>query len=445
MLDRQAEEDWLTPENIDYKLSQQINQILPPTILSHVDYYKKLNDYALLMEQGHTKEAEDIKLNKNIIHYKNKQLQPIYEELKTIIRHFTYTEENSIHALYQETMMRIDNYLVTNNNKEDFKLLKDNLNYLFKKLVHLLMQENEKPDNKLQIIEHQLKHLTMVLVLWNKYTEIIYTSDAEIEKILALKRNEDEQDKAETTVKDLDQLADEKDPKILKQYYFNKITEKKSKGSGIFIQDFRGLYDDVAIRKTVEVKSQSPQELKKLSDLPNTKETYTTESDEDFEASKEVTENSEEKTIDNKGKKLLAGTKSTTKRSSVNKIKERKSITGEKRKLLESEVSEVFEEEEVEVEPRKDTSDINDTFEPSTSSTQKNAIKKIKKDRKLLEEFMLMQIKNQTASSKVSELNVAKEYNTYKEILVKELGLKDEKELFADIDKELDEIDLSSR
>jgi hypothetical protein len=37
------------------------------------------------------------------------------------------------------------------------------------------------------------------------------------------------------------------------------------------------------------------------------------------------------------------------------------------------------------------------------------------------------------------------EFKKYKENLVKELGLKDEKELHADIDKELEEVDLSSK
>ena len=41
-------------------------------------------------------------------------------------------------------------------------------------------------------------------------------------------------------------------------------------------------------------------------------------------------------------------------------------------------------------------------------------------------------------------MNVQAEFNKYKASLVKELGLKNENELYADIDKELEEIDLSS-
>ena len=46
--------------------------------------------------------------------------------------------------------------------------------------------------------------------------------------------------------------------------------------------------------------------------------------------------------------------------------------------------------------------------------------------------------------SKYSKLDVEKEIKSAKEGLVKELGLKNESELYADIDQELNSIDLSS-
>jgi hypothetical protein len=425
MLDRQAEEEWLTPDNIDTKLSQQMNQILPPTILSHVDYYRKLNTYALLLEQGYSKEAEELRLNKRIIEYKNKQLQPIYEELKTIIRHFTYTEEHSVFTLYKETLLRIDNYLVTEDTKNDFNLLKDNLSYLFKRLISLIREENEKPDNKLELVESQLKNLTMILVLWSRYVEIIYTPDAEVEKILDAKKIAT--DEAQTTdeltsQRALEDLVDEKDPRVLKEYYFSKITEKRSKGSGLFVQDFRGLYDDVSVKRSFEGKIKEIEnqnsELKKLSDIKENKEEYSTESDEE---SPNLLEGQKSEEGQQTQKKKADSSKKTDAK------RKRHSVHGEKRKLIENEATEVFEENEEwdfdesdKSEQKKtegkesvkssksSTSEVQSENKSSQSTTsspndeadsrQQSAVKTLKKEKKLLEEFMLRQIKDQVKS-----------------------------------------------
>lgn len=446
MLDRQAEEEWLTPDNIDTRLSQQMNQILPPTILSHVDYYKKLNTYATLLEQGFSKEAEELRLNKRIIEYKNKQLQPIYEELKTIIRHFTYTEEHSVFTLYKETLLRIDNYLVTKDTEKDFNVLKDNLAYLFKRLITLVREENEKPDSKLDLVENQLKNLTMILVLWSRYVEIIYLPDVDVEKILDYKKasTEDSSPNDElTSQRPLEDLVDEKDPRVLKEYYFSKITEKRSKGSGLFVQDFRGLFDDVSIKRTYETRVKEIEnqnsESKILYEHKQNKQDYSSESDE--ETSKLTEDNKQEEQLHEEQKVKAESTKKTEGK------KKRRSVHGEKRKLIENEAIEVFDEsEEWDIEEsdqtaqkksedkkttpvqssksstsqpereinssqsttsasntsKSDRSDRSDRSDKS-GTKQENAINSLKKkESKLLEEFMLRQIKDQVKSKYLS-------------------------------------------
>jgi len=398
-----------------------MNKILPPTILSHVDYYNRLNKYALLMETGQLEEAEEVKLNKQVIEYKNKLLQPIFMELKMIIKHLTYTEEHSVYTLYKDTIFRIENYLYASNNKTEVNNLKENLTILFKRLICLIRSENEKADTKIEIIEKQLKALTMILVVWNKYVEIIYTPENKIEEMIERDKqiNQEITDKSNHLKnKSLEEMVEEKDPRVLKDYYFSQITDKKAKGGGLFINDLRGLYDDEYVRKEVEDKSgyQNIEIKKKVLE-----EEYTTDSDQD-EVSEEPVSKLKEPLLNKSSNKDTLEKKSEVKIKKKTLTKTRTSIHAENRKLLENESSELFEEfeeeekitENVEVtEIKYPTSSVSST----TSTTQKvfsdplsssptytnltpveKIQKKEKNQRKLLEEYMLIKIKNEAES-----------------------------------------------
>jgi hypothetical protein len=321
MLDRQSE-DWLTPQNIDEKLEKTLNTILPPTILSHVDYYKRINKYASLIEEGYNEEAEKLKINKKILEYKNKQLEPLYHELKTIIRHLTYTEENSVYDLYNETVNRLKYHF---DNHKGIEPIIEHFTGLFKKLITLIRLEYENPNTKLELIENQLKSLTMILVIWNRYVEIIYMPDEEVEFSI-----EHEMGKSKTNLRDrsLEDIMEEGDPKELKNYYFTQITEKKTKGKGLFLSDFKDFYDQPRLRE-------------KIGEKENTYDEEYTSYDSDLDESEiKARKNSKRE----KGKNLLEhdpNQKQTTKGS-------KGQITNleRKKKMIETEVEEVFKEPE---------------------------------------------------------------------------------------------------
>jgi len=406
MLDREAEESWLTPENIETKLSIQMNKILPPTILSHKDYYNRLNRYALLIEQGYDKEAEESRLNEAVLKFKNKKLAPIYDELKMVIKHLTFTEEHSTFDLYTETMNRIENYLSHSENSEITNHLKNNLTYLFKKLITLIRLENEKPDNKIEIIENQMKSLVMILVLWNKYVDIIYMPENDVNLLIEREKSEKhsfEKIKSEN----IEDLVAEKDPRMLKEYYFSRILDKKSKGTGLFINNLNGLFDDNVLRKEVEEKAKEDvpayknlQKTKEYSgdDISRLKGTYSQEAEKgDIDSS-----NFSDLKIDSKQQN----------KKDIKKTQGKGRITEQKRKLLENEDFEVFKEDE------EEESEINfDEFknsklsanlkekskntatEQETTEELKDKKSSQKKSRHLLEEYMLKNIKLECESN----------------------------------------------
>ena len=55
------------------------------------------------METGHLEEADDYKLEGNILETKNKMLVPIYSRMKTIVRDLKKTEVSTLYEEYRLT------------------------------------------------------------------------------------------------------------------------------------------------------------------------------------------------------------------------------------------------------------------------------------------------------------------------------------------------------
>jgi len=250
MLDRQAK-NWLTPHNIDEKIETELNNLLPPIIASHKDYYNRLIRFSFNIEQGKFEEAEENKINKKIVEYKNKNLLPLYQELKTIIKYLTINEENSVFQLFKETENRIKSRFDSERDPEMKEFL-NRISFDFKKLITLIRLENEKAENKILIIENQIKSLIMILVVWNQYTDLIYKSEMELEEEIEESKNISYSTRQRIEGKNLDDLLQENNPEELKKYYLERITEKKGKGKGLFIKDFLGFYDNPEVRSKID-------------------------------------------------------------------------------------------------------------------------------------------------------------------------------------------------
>lgn len=179
LLDKQAE-NWLTPNNFHQKISGLLDTIVPPTIVSHKDYYKKLNRYANLLDEGKVEEAEEFKRKDLNQDFKNQLLVPIYQNLKKMIMSVSKTPEHEIFLQYYKIKQRIENnYDVSNGVGKE---ILTNIQSKFKEMVAKQRQINEKPDIKLQIIEKQLQAIISLLITWNRYIEIIYISDDDLHK-----------------------------------------------------------------------------------------------------------------------------------------------------------------------------------------------------------------------------------------------------------------------
>jgi hypothetical protein len=301
------------------------------------------------------------------------------------------------------------------------------ITYDFKKLITLIRLENEKPENKLNLVENQLKSLVMILVVWGKYTDIIYKPEEEIEAEMEEAKKTSFHTKQRLEAKSLDDLLKENNPEKIKNFYLQRITEKKGKGKGLFISEFLGLYDNPDLRRKMD-KLES-EEIKRInskdfndpkyaklfaeeqeSEALKSAKAPSSQAEKQQSSRKSAQENAEDFAIkkarsfeaagDAKNKnaqdanEMDSKDESNNKKKSVKKEraavessdlkmkkKKKASISETKRKLLENEVSEVFKDEE-------DLSEeVDEADEASEAQKAMLTQEEIDRNRKQLEEF----------------------------------------------------------
>ena len=179
LLDRQSE-DWLTPENIDFKLNKVMENIVPTNILSHKDYYYKLNKQAILIDQGMHEQAEVLKREGEDISTKNKFLDPLYKQLKSMIKEMTYTNTHDIYYEYKDLVLKIKTKFGDENNSETSKKVLQDITNKYKELLTKTRLYNENPVYKFELLENNIKNILNIVVAWNRYIDILYLNNQEI-------------------------------------------------------------------------------------------------------------------------------------------------------------------------------------------------------------------------------------------------------------------------
>lgn len=214
LMDRQAE-NWLTIKNFNQKIPYVIDELLPPTVISHNDYYSKLSAYAVLVDSGELEKAEELKRGDFNIEEKNSILEPLFINLKKMIKSISKTNENKYVEAYSIIERKLKN--AYNTERGEGKDLLDNFKSLFKKMVEIQRQINENDSNKLIAIEHTLQNLINLIITWNKYVEILYmTADA-------MQKNIDELGISRREIEIIPKYDDDEDANTTDEY----ITKKK--------------------------------------------------------------------------------------------------------------------------------------------------------------------------------------------------------------------------
>lgn len=106
---------WPKLENIENNIAA--NVILPQTILNYSEYQLKLQRLAFHAEQGDHDAMQKILDKNDSISKKNSFLQPLYRDLKTTIKHMSFSEEYKLMRQYLRNRALILNALPEGSSK----------------------------------------------------------------------------------------------------------------------------------------------------------------------------------------------------------------------------------------------------------------------------------------------------------------------------------------
>ena len=96
MLDTMQADSQRWPSLVNMNERVDDNVILPQTIINHEEYAKKMQNLAFYAEQGDHQSMQKLLDKEEIMEKKNLLLQPLFRDIKSLIRHMSNTEEYKI-------------------------------------------------------------------------------------------------------------------------------------------------------------------------------------------------------------------------------------------------------------------------------------------------------------------------------------------------------------
>ena len=105
-MDMDAEKNWPTMANLQDKIDADV--IIPQNVLNYKDYQNKLQRLAIFAELGDHDAMQAVLDNQLIIEKKNTLLQPVFRDLKSMIRHMSHTPEYELLRDYVNKRKQIE-------------------------------------------------------------------------------------------------------------------------------------------------------------------------------------------------------------------------------------------------------------------------------------------------------------------------------------------------
>lgn len=117
---------------------------------------------------------------------KNVLLQPIFRDIKSSIKHMTYTDEYKMLKEYVDNR----NLLIRQfGGTSDSERCQEGLKLLEEQYAKLLKRQKlsiQDPSKKLKVLQKRLEDMFQLLSLWTQYVEVIYMPESEIHVLSAI-------------------------------------------------------------------------------------------------------------------------------------------------------------------------------------------------------------------------------------------------------------------
>ena len=178
----EAAKHWPNMTNLQSKIEADV--IIPQTVLNYQEYQNKLQRLAMYAELGDYTAMQSVLDNQLVLEKKNQLLQPIFRDLKSQIRHMSYTPEYEIMRDYLNQRKQIESS-VKAQASEEWKT--KSLTQLRELYAILLSKREQKIRSnvsmRLKTLQKRLENIFELINLWNQYIEVIYMPEAEVNMI----------------------------------------------------------------------------------------------------------------------------------------------------------------------------------------------------------------------------------------------------------------------
>ncbi|CAG9310550.1 unnamed protein product [Blepharisma stoltei] len=163
---------WITKENMDERIREQL---IVPHNLDFTEYYTRLRYHSLQMDDGISASKFDNFNNREETFKRNQLLHPFYVELKSCIKHLTYTPEHQLQQDYEGMKSRLYTQ------PEKIKLLREK----YIQIVKASRALDQMDDIFLIRTHKQLGLLKKMLGFWDQYISIVKLDEIQMMSYVA--------------------------------------------------------------------------------------------------------------------------------------------------------------------------------------------------------------------------------------------------------------------
>ena len=181
-LEMEAAKHWPSLTNLQERIDADV--IIPQTVLNYQEYQNKLQRLAVYAELGDHTAMQSVLDNQLVLEKKNRLLQPIFRDLKSQIRHMSYTPEYEVMRDYLTQRRQIESS-VKGQASEAWRT--KSLTQLRELYAMLLVKREQKIRSsvamRLKTLQKRLEDIFHLINLWNQYIEVIYMPEYEVNMI----------------------------------------------------------------------------------------------------------------------------------------------------------------------------------------------------------------------------------------------------------------------
>lgn len=181
-LEMEAAKSWPTLANLTTKIEADV--IIPQTILNYGEYQAKLQRLAMFAELGDREAMQAVLDNQVVLEKKNRLLQPLFRDMKSQIRHMSFTPEYEMLREYVHKRRQIETS-VKGQASEAWK--EKSCEQLRELYAILLAKRQQKIRGSLSLrvktLQKRLENIFELLSLWNQYVEVVYMPEGEVHMV----------------------------------------------------------------------------------------------------------------------------------------------------------------------------------------------------------------------------------------------------------------------